>query len=169
MWPQQWCYTVNSSTDAKKEESAAKNEGDYYREYEMKYIVDNTVNKSTYKNETLWLLGGDTNSKSPKDQWYYDASVADVKYLPHKYILENTNLKDVIADRYPTNNTYFFSSTYGKNRIDILYASPAMFDRITNSIMLIDEWTSQLPTWSYHTSFRDPSDHRPVLVDFNME
>lgn len=168
MWPQQWCYTVNSGTTAKKEESSAKNEGDYYREYEMKYIVDNTVNKSSYESETYWLLGGDTNSKSPKDQWYYGSSVADVKYLPHKYIIENTTLKDVIADKYPS-GTYFMTSTYGKNRIDILYASPAMFDRITNSIMLMDEWTSMLPTWSYYTSFHDSSDHRPVLVDFDMK
>jgi exonuclease III len=168
MWPQQWCYTVNSSTDAKKEASAAKNEGDYYREYEMKYIVDNTVRKSTYANEEYWILGGDTNSKSPKDKWHYSSSVGDEKYLPHKYIIENTTLKDVIADYYPS-GTYFMSSTYGDNRIDIMYASPSMFNRITNSIMLMDEWTSLLPAWSYHASFRDPSDHRPVLVDFNMQ
>ena len=168
MWPQQWCYTVNSGTQAQKDESSANNEGDRYREYEMKYIVDNTVKKSTYSSQTYWILGGDTNSKSPKDQWYYGSSVADVKYLPHKYILEYTNLKDVIADRYPA-GTYFMSSTYGKNRIDIMYASPEMFNRITNSIMLMDEWTSLLPAWSFYTSFRDPSDHRPVLVDFDMK
>ena len=166
MWPQSYGYGVSS---ANQSASSAANEGDYYREYEMKYIVDNTVKKSTYANEEYWILGRDTNSRSPKDEWYYDASsIGETKYLPHKYILENTSLKDVIADRYPS-GTYFMSSTYGAARIDIMYASPAMFNRITNSIMLMDEWTSLLPAWSYHTSFRDPSDHRPVLVDFNMQ
>ena len=165
MWPQAYAYGTSS---ANQESNAAEFGGDYYREYEMKYIVDNTVKKSTYSSQTYWILGGDTNSKSPKDQWYYGSSVADVKYLPHKYIIDNTNLKDVIADYYPA-GTYFMTSTYGKNRIDIMYASPEMFNRITNSIMLMDEWTSLLPAWSYHTAFRDPSDHRPVLVDFDMK
>ncbi|MBQ2395066.1 MAG: metal-dependent hydrolase [Alistipes sp.] len=162
MWPQ--AYAPDNNTQASKD----ANEGDYFREYEMKYIVNNTVKKPTYASEEYWILGGDTNSKSPKDKWHYGSSVGDEKYLPHKYIIENTNLKDVIADYYPS-GTYFMSSTYGDNRIDIMYASPSMFNRITNSIMLMDEWTSLLPAWSYHASFRDPSDHRPVLVDFNMQ
>ena len=60
------------------------------------------------------------------------------------------------------------TSTYGSARIDILYASPKMFDHITNSIVLMDDWLDVLGPWEYHTSFRDPSDHRPVIVDFNL-
>lgn len=167
MWPQQYAYGVSGSD--KQTESANKFEGDYYREFEMKYIVEQTVNKSTYSKETLWLLGGDTNSRSPKDEWFYDPNtVGPTKYLPHKYILENTNLKDVIADRFPAGR-YFMTSTYASNRIDILYASPEMFNRITCSTMLFDAWAHSLPTSELVSGFHTPSDHRPVIVDFDMK
>ena len=164
MWPQ--AYAPGKNTDASK----AAYEGNYFREYEMKYIVNNTVNSSKYSGEEYWLLGGDTNSRSPHDKWYYDANnkLDDTYYLPHKHIIENTNLKDVIAERYPKESSHFFTSTYGTARIDILYASPKLFDKITNSIMLMDNWMGNIVRWEYYTSFWDPSDHRPVLVDFNF-
>ncbi|MBO5235256.1 MAG: metal-dependent hydrolase [Alistipes sp.] len=164
MYPQAYAPGASSANQAT---SAANNEGDYFREYEMQFIVNKTVNNSAHAGEEYWLLGGDTNSRSRKDNWYYKYADDDTRFLPHDIILEQTNLKDVIADRYPAGN-YFMSSTYGAARIDILYASPAMFNLMTNSTTLTDEWTSLLPSWSYYTSFRDPSDHRPILVDFKL-
>ena len=162
MWPQ--AYAPGRNTDASKQAY----EGNYFREYEMKYIVKNTVNNSKYANEEYWLLGGDTNSRSPHDEWFYGDAVHSTVYLPHKHILENTTLKDVVTDRLPKDKTHFMTSTYGSARIDILYASPKMFDHITNSIVLMDDWLDVLGPWEYHTSFRNPSDHRPVIVDFNL-
>ncbi|MBO5875722.1 MAG: metal-dependent hydrolase [Alistipes sp.] len=162
MWPQ--AYAPNRNTQASRD----ANEGNYFREYEMKYIVKNTVNNSKYAGEEYWLLGGDTNSRSPHDKWFYPETTPPTAYLPHEHILEKTNLKDVITDRLPKNNTYFMTTTYGSARIDILYASPKMFDKITNSIVLMDDWLDVLGPWEYYTSFRNPSDHRPVIVDFNL-
>ena len=158
------------TASANQAASAAKFEGNYFREYEIKYLVKKTVNNSKYSDEEYWLFGGDTNSRSPYDKWYHDANnkLDDTYYLPHKHIIENTNLKDVIAERYPKESSHFFTSTYGTARIDILYASPKLFDKITNSIMLMDNWMGNIVRWEYYTSFWDPSDHRPVLVDFNL-
>ncbi len=167
MWAMGYSYEVVKGTQAEKDASIANLGGDYYREYEMKYLVDNTVNNPSYKDETLWLFGGDTNSKSPKDQWFYGTSAAEVTYLPHKYVLENTTMKDVIADRYSA-GTHFMTSTYFNSRIDILYASPAMFDAMLNSAVVMDEWTALMPEWSFYSTFHDPSDHRPILMDFNF-
>ena len=172
MWPQAYGYGVSS---ANQESSAAKLEGDYYREYEMDYIVNETVNHSNYKNEQLWLFGGDTNSRSRKDQWFYElpdkTPPGPTKYLPHNVILDKTNLKDVIADYYPSN--YFMSSTGGGSRIDILYASPAMFDRIKESATVIDSWSNTCSAHEFCANwttqkFCDPSDHRPVMIDLDM-
>ena len=164
MWPQAYAYGVNGP--ANQEESAAKNEGHYYREFEMQYIVDQTVNNANYASEEYWVFGGDTNSRSPLDAWYHNFADDDPNLVTHKVVRNQTNLKDVIADRYPRD--YFMSSTYGGARIDILYASPKMFDRIENSITLIDHWcyprvTDNVRGWQY------PSDHRPILVDFMMK
>lgn len=162
MWPQAYGYGV---ANANRDESAAKFEGDLYRVFEMQYIVDQTVNNSKYASEELWLFGGDTNARSRLDNWYYNYDTASTKLMTHDILLNQTNLKDVIAHRYPG---MFMSSTMGSARIDIMYASPAMYDRMTNSITLIDKWLSETKKSEYHTSFYDRSDHRPLLMDFDM-
>ena len=163
MWPQAYGYGVSSS---KQEESAANNEGHYYREFEMQYIVNQTVNNASYANEEYWIFGGDTNSRSRLDAWYHNYTTDHPILLTHDVVRNQTNLKDVIGDYYPSD--YFMSSTYGAARIDILYASPKMFDCIENSITLIDNWcyprlTDNVRDWQY------PSDHRPVVVDFKLK
>ena len=163
MWPQAYAYGVSGS--ANQEASKNAKEGDYYRRHEMQYIVDQTVNNPAYASEEYWILGGDTNSRSRLDAWYHNYAEDNTALITHDVVRNQTNLKDVIGDYYPSN--YFFSSTYGNARIDILYASPKMFERIDRSITLIDEWchprsTDNVQGWQY------PSDHRPLLIDFNM-
>ena len=165
MWPQ--AYSPTASGSAAQETSKAAYEGYYFREYEMQYIVKNTINHSSNAGEEYWIFGGDTNSNSRLDDWSTKYSTsAPHRLITHDVVLNNTNLKDVIASRdcYGEKNNVMFRS-----RIDILYASPKMFDMITNSIMLMDDWTGPLPAWEYFTSFHDPSDHTPVLVDFNIK
>ncbi|MBO5813903.1 MAG: metal-dependent hydrolase [Alistipes sp.] len=164
LWPQSYGYGITDA--AEREASIAKNEGHYYREFEMQYIIDQTVNNPNNANEEYWILGGDTNSRSPLDAWYHNHTADDLIMLPHKLVRDKTNLKDVIGDVYPRN--YFLTTTYSASRIDILYASPKMFDCIENSITLIDNWcyprvTDNVKGWYY------PSDHRPVLVDFKLK
>ena len=77
--------------------------------------------------------------------------------LTHKIVRNQTNLKDVIGDRYPAHN-----------RIDFIYVSPAMFGRIDNGITLIDEWCRPRRNGNVRNWYA-PADHRPLLVDFVME
>ena len=162
MWPQAYGYGVAT---ADRETSKANNEGDKYRAFEMQYIVDCTVKNSKYANEEYWIFGGDTNSRSRLDEWYYNYESAAVKLLTHDVVLNQTNLKDVIGHRYPG---MFMASTYGGVRIDILYASPAMYDMIDNSAVIIDEWIVDSKKSEYTSSFYDRSDHRPILVNFDL-
>lgn len=164
MWPQKYGFGVSGT--ANQEASAAKKEGDYYREFEMQYIVDNTVNHANNAGEEYWILGGDTNSRSRLDAWYHKYADDDTCLLTHDVVRNQTNLKDVIGDYYPRN--YFMTSTYASARIDILYASPKMFDRIENSITLIDNWCYPRDN-NNARDWHSPSDHRPVLVDFVMK
>ncbi|MBO5813856.1 MAG: metal-dependent hydrolase, partial [Alistipes sp.] len=165
MWPQLYNYGVSGT--AAREESAAKNEGDYYRQHEMQYIVDQTVNLAANASEEYWIFGGDTNSNSRLDDWNtkYSTSTRPTRLITHDVVLNQTNLKDVISSRdcYGEKGNVMFRS-----RIDILYASPKMFDCITNSIMLMDDWADTMDPWEWHREFRDPSDHTPVLVDFKL-
>ena len=163
MWPQQYAYGVAT---ADRDASAAAKEGDHYRKHEMQYIVDQTVNLAANSGEEYWILGGDTNSHSRTDDWYRKLSTSDpTKLITHDVVLNQTNLKDVVNHRdcYGEKGNVWFRS-----RIDILYASPKMFDCITNSIMLMDSWADVMEAWEWHKEFRDPSDHTPVLVDFKL-
>ena len=164
MWPQ--AYNFGVSGTANQEASAARNEGHIYREHEMQYIVDQTVNNPTHASEEYWIFGGDTNSRSRLDAWYHKYADDYIGLTTHDVVRNQTNLKDVIGDYYPRN--YFFSSTYASARIDFLYASPKMFERIDNSIMLVDEWCRPRKNGNVQ-DWQAPSDHRPVIVDFNLK
>ena len=161
MWPAAHAYGASNTTT-----SAAAKEGDYYRQHEMQYIIDQTVNNSAYAGEEYWILCGDTNSHSRMDDWSTKYSQSDpTKLITHDVILNQTNLKDVIAHRdcYGEKNNVMF-----RCRIDFIYTSPKMFDCITNSIMLMDSWCGPNGKWEYYTSFSDPSDHTPVYAEFKF-
>ena len=159
-------YGMGVSGSAAQAESKAKKEGDYYRQYEMQYLVDQTIKNPSYANEEYWLMGGDTNSHSRTDDWYTKYSTSDpTKLITHDVVLNNTNMKDVINHREcygEQNNTWF------RSRIDVMYASPKMFEAMTNSIMLMDSWTGPKSPWEFYSSFDNPSDHTPIIMDFKL-
>ena len=162
MWPQSYGFGVAT---ADREASTAKNEGDLYRQFEMQYIIDQTVNNAKYANEEYWLLGGDTNSTSRLDNWYKGYASNSTKLLTHDVVLNQTDLKDVIGHRYPG---LFMASTTGTGRIDIMYASPKMYGLLDNAMTIWDSWTSLTAKSTYYSSFMDPSDHLPLIMDFDL-
>lgn len=161
-WPQSYGYGVATADRAA---STANHDGDKYREFEISYICAHTVNDAAYAAQQDWLMMGDFNSRSRVDNWYYGYAANDTRLLVHNHILDNTDLKDIIAERNPG---CFISSTYGNSRIDYMYASPSMYDRVVNAMTVVDKWTTLTPS-PYVSSFYYPSDHRPILVDFELK
>ena len=161
-WPQAYGFGVGSADQAA---SAANKEGDKYREFEIKYICAQTVNNPAYASCQDWLMMGDFNSRSRADNWYYGYPENDTRLLVHNHSLDHTDLKDIIAERYPGS---FISSTYGNARIDYMYASPSMYARIVNALTVMDKWTTATQS-PYVSNFYDPSDHRPILADFELK
>ena len=53
-------------------------------------------------------------------------------------------------------------------RIDYMYASPSMYARIVNALTVMDKWTTATQS-PYVSNFYDPSDHRPILADFELK
>lgn len=160
-WPQGYGYGVAA---AQQEASKAAREGDYYREYEMKCVLAQTKNNPKYSAAKDWLLMGDMNSRTRLDAAAYSYAADDPIYLCQDQVLKTTDFVDIIHEKYPND---FMSSTYGNARIDFMYASPSMYARVKNAMILIDDWTCSVPS-RYVTSFYDPSDHRPVLVDYKF-
>ena len=139
-------------------------EDDRRRENEMKYIVGNTVNNPSLSGEEYWILLGDMNSPSPKDEEVYGFGLENTKYLAQKVMLETTSLKDLIADRYPA--PQFVASTYGTDRRDYIYLSPQLLQSVTRASVFTDSFTPGTKTGI--SNFSMPSDHRPFIVDFNL-
>lgn len=163
MWPQTYGFNVAT---ADREASTANNEGDLYRVFEVQYLVDQTINNSEYADEKYWLIGGDTNSWSRLDNWFYGFDENSTKLLAHDIFLEQTDMKDVIGHRYPG---CFMASSFGSGRrIDIMYASPEMYKTLDNAMTLLDEWTAQTAKSTFYSSFYDTSDHSPILMDFDL-
>ncbi|MBO4263642.1 MAG: metal-dependent hydrolase [Bacteroidales bacterium] len=160
-WPQGYGYGVTG--DEERAESSARHEGDYYRQYEMRSIVSKTVNDSRYASQEHWLMLGDFNSRSRLDNWYYKYDEASTLLITQDVVLEQTKLLDVMANCYPGD---FVSSTHGNARIDYIYASASMYGSIVNATTLIDLWTTAYNTGI--STFWYPSDHRPLLVDFEF-
>lgn len=161
MWPQGYGYGVSS---ANQEASKAKHEGDYYREYEMNYIVAHTINDSKYATQQDWFLLGDFNSRSRRDNWFYNYAADDTALLTQDVVLNKTDMVDVIAQSHPGQ---FITSTMGSARIDFVYASPSMYAKVVDAMVLMDKWTSSVKS-TWYPSFYDPSDHRPILIDLEI-
>ena len=170
-------YDPKYTNSADQATSAAAHEGDYHREKEISWVCGQTVLNSAYSGQSDWLMMGDFNAVSSRDKNIYTQEKnvykvqSETEWLLHDYILENTDLVDVISEWNPEGD--FFSTINGDTkRIDFMYASPSMYGRIESAQVLIDSWTILSQDQSLKDAgkgyFCHPSDHRPILVDFKM-
>ena len=177
LWPQ--AFWPGRQTQA----SIDKQEGRDYQKYEATSIMNKTFFSSTYSSVTNWLLMGDTNSISPLDMEYYEQNEL---YEPTrtKWVYANTvfsgakngkRLYDLPREGAgaPYKGPGRFLSSAGASRIDLMYGSESMRKRATVlSTTIRDEWSNPrmnpLLDPDSGQSFCDPSDHRPVLVEFDM-
>lgn len=164
-WPFSYAYDVPSSQQSA---STAEHGGDKYREFEIDYIISQTVNNASYASTSNWILVGDFNSPSPLDIPIVSGSESDDKFRCQKVILNKTNLKDVMKLMYKDGD--FVASTYGeKDRKDYVYVSPAMSEKLVSAFMLNDAWNyvnTKITVGG--TEMKLPSDHRPIVVEFDF-
>ena len=160
-WPQSYGPGV---AEADRAASTAASEGNYYREFEMEYVVKMTVNNASYASQTDWILLGDMNSRSRKDNWYYGYSETSTALLCQDVVLNKTNLKDVVWEWFEGG---FVPTTWrGDKRIDYIYTSPGLYSKIKDVRVLTDSWTYQV--YSGVDSYYLPSDHKPIIIDFDL-
>ena len=114
----------------------------------------------------FWMMMGDFNARSSRDNWFYKYPAGDTRFLVHDYILRHTPYVDVIAGKYPGE---FKTTTGGKSRIDFVYCTPPLYERITHADVVTDAYTEPVRDPAKLSNFWHPSDHRPIVVDFNMK
>ncbi len=145
-------------------------EADNIRLAEMTFLLNQTVNNSTYDSEDNWILIGDFNSNSPQDCWFTGATPSNIAFAPQQYLLDNTNLKDAVYEFWNAGDeadTFCSTTKNAKDRKDHVYVSPGLMPKIKRVIIVNDSWTYNLVETGI-SSFWSPSDHRPILVDIDL-
>ena len=160
-WPQGYAFQAKD-----RDASRAENGGDKYRRMEMEYICNHTIHSVPGAEKQFWMMMGDFNARSSRDNWFYKYPAGDTRFLVHDYILRHTPYVDVIAGKYPGE---FKTTTGGKSRIDFVYCTPPLYERITHADVVTDAYTEPVRDPAKLSNFWHPSDHRPIVVDFNMK
>lgn len=168
LWPHAYSYYAKFVSKQTSDPQSVG--GNRQREAEIKYICSRSIESAKYKDQTLWLMMGDFNTRSRKDNWRYNLPDGSPFLSSHDYILNHTFYKDIIAETYP--GQYFATRTWCSDaagnypvRYDFMYASPDMMAKVHNALILNEEWTNMV--WAM-SNYYDSSDHRPILVDFDL-
>ena len=161
-WPQAYAYRAED-----REASKAEQGGDKYRAMEMKYICEHTIGTVPDADKQLWMMMGDFNSRSRVDNDKYGYADDDPKLLVHDYIRANTPYIDVIKEKYPGE----FKPSVGSkgSRIDFVYCTKPLYDCITYADIIWDDYTTPIRDPQNLSNFWRPSDHLPIIVDFDMK
>ena len=152
-------------TPKEKQDESKKNfDGEKYRRLEMEWIINHTARKAKNPGKELWMMMGDFNSRSRKDNFKYKKNDASEEFLVHNYIEDAAPYYyDVIAEMYPGT---FVSSTYGQARVDYIYVTKPVLKAISAAETIRDAYTK--PVYSGISNFYHPSDHLPIMVDINL-
>ncbi len=159
-WPQRWAYRCED-----KDASAEAREGDKYRRMEIQYICEHTIGKEEGASSQYWMMMGDFNSRSRRDNYVYGYPDQDSRFLVQDYVYGNTPYIDLLGTMYPGE---FFTTTGGQSRIDYIYCTKPMFDSVTDARVVSDEYTTPVRDPRNLSNFWHPSDHRPFIIDFEI-
>lgn len=163
LWPQKFGPDVSKED---RQRSADAREGDYYRRQEIEYICSHTIN--TVPPEVAagqyWMMMGDFNSLSRVDNGVYQLPADDSVFLVHDFIRDSTPYRDVTHERHPEE---FFTTIGYDYRIDFVYCTKSLLDRIVSDRVVSDDYTTPVRD-SQTLYFWRPSDHRPIVVDLAL-
>lgn len=162
-WPQKYAYRAEN-----RDSSILDNGGDKYRRREMEFICKESINSKEGTGDEYWMMMGDFNSKSPVDNFHYNWPLDSTAFLVHDFIRNNTPYIDVIAEKYPDE---FITSIGGDGRIDYVYATKPLYDCIEHAEILQNDgsWLTLVRDPQKLSNFWQPSDHRPIIVDFKIK
>lgn len=149
--------------------SRRRYDGEKFRTEEMQIFMERTILNPKFKKRKNWLIMGDTNCLSPLDDRFFGHGADSPLYWGHKYILENTPCIDIVKQYCcPQQRDVLIPSIQWERRIDIIYASPSMMERVVKVETPKDEFTTSIkePGLRHH---KRSSDHLPVIVDFRLK
>lgn len=159
-YPFKYAYRAE---DQKK--SAEEQGGDVFRAMEMKHICEESILKYDPEGKEMWMLVGDFNAIARTDNEHYQRAEDDKCFMLHDYIDENTPYIDVMKKWYPDE---FQKSTFSGRRIDFMYVTEPLFEKITRAETIWDGFATASRDPRKLSNFCNPSDHYPLVVDIAL-
>ena len=150
-------------SDEERRASAAKFGGDLARRDEIEAILNRSFFTVPDASNQFWVVAGDYNSRSPVDARMYDIPIDSPRYAVHRWLAESTPLVDLMHEWLPND---FHVTGGAKSRIDYVYLTRGLYDHVEEARVVVDRYTR--PTYSGVSDIWRPSDHRPILVDFDF-
>lgn len=160
-WPQKYGFNIARED---RERSAAAHEGDCFRRTEMEYICNQTILSDPDAASGYWVLLGDFNSRSRIDNYFYQWSGDDTRFLVHDYIRQNTPLIDAVAQKHPGE---FKKTTFGGHRIDFVYMTKPLYDCLKDIEVVYDGFPANRKAEGL-SNFCHPSDHQPIVMNLTI-
>ena len=142
--------------------SAERYEGEKHRVKELTCILDGTVRKTKDPDKNLWIMAGDFNSYSRKDNWNYKWNNASLGFTTQDYMIFHSPFYDLVSECYPDD----FMPSCGNLRIDYMYVSKPMLNACIDVYPKPDKYTKR--EHSGVSTFYIPSDHYPIVADFKL-
>ena len=93
----------------------------------------------------------------------YDLPLDSPRYAVHRWIAESTPLVDSLHEWLPND---FHVTCGASSRLDYVYLTRGLYDRVTEVRVVVDRYTR--PIYAGVSDIWRPSDHRPILVDFDF-
>ena len=150
-------------TDAERKASAAKFGGDLARRDEIETVLKGSYFTVPDASNQFWVVAGDFNSRSPVDARMYDLPLDSPRYAVHRWLAESTPLVDSLHEWLPND---FHVTCGASSRLDYVYLTRGLYDRVTEVRVVVDRYTR--PIYAGVSDIWRPSDHRPILVDFDF-
>ena len=150
-------------SDEERKASAAKFGGDLARRDEIETVLKGSFFTVPDASNQYWVVAGDYNARSPVDARMYDIPLDSPRYAVHRWLAESTPLVDLMHEWLPND---FHVTGGAKSRIDYVYLTRGLYDHVEEARVVVDRYTR--PTYSGVSDIWRPSDHRPILVDFDF-
>lgn len=162
--PHQWRPFLHS--DAERECSKRRHEGDKWRRCEIQYICEHTILSTKAEGSgDLWMMMGDFNSRSRIDNDIYRHGENSTKFLVHDYVASATPYLDIMNVCHPGE---FFPTVQYDCRLDYVYMTPSLAGYVTDASVSRDSYTDPVRDPAGLSNFWRPSDHQPITVDFKF-
>jgi len=150
-------------SDEERKASAAKFGGDLARRDEIETVLKGSFFTVPDASNQYWVVAGDYNARSPVDARMYDIPLDSPRYAVHRWLAESTPLVDLMHEWLPND---FHVTCGAKSRIDYVYMTRGLYDHVEEARVVVDRYTR--PTYAGVGDVWRPSDHRPILVDFDL-